>query len=99
MAVYVGGMAVHRGKTSVYLSEDRAAAIEASGKTIAELIDLGLEALTAFPQFRKRKAVKDAVAGVALAGRQLDRANCDHPRARRDPKNPRLCRACGREVQ
>lgn len=36
--------------------------------------------------------------GVLAAGGPVTPEDCQHPKARRDGKNPRLCRACGGPV-
>lgn len=36
--------------------------------------------------------------GLAAAGGPVSAAECAHPAGRRDAKNKRLCRACGRPV-
>jgi hypothetical protein len=72
-------------RTSIYLTASREAAIEASGKTVAELIDLGLEA-----------AGQDELAQTVQPRPDNPRGQgCKHPRARRAKG---LCMACGTYV-
>lgn len=76
---------------SVYISKQRMAAIEASGKTITELIDLGLQALAG-------GKVVDVGSSEGAPGSRVPRrpdAKCPHPPARRAKG---LCMACGTYV-
>jgi hypothetical protein len=79
-------------KTSIYLSDDRLAEIEASGKTIPELIDLGLEYLAA-----QSDKIPQAESGPSLrtSFTKPTRDDCKHPKARRAKG---LCMACGTYV-
>lgn len=79
-------------RSSIYLSSDREAAIEASGKTLTEIIDLGLEALSG-------GGGSVTVADTGLGGQGSTaghsrpfQGDCKHPRARRAKG---LCMACG----
>jgi hypothetical protein len=73
-------------KTSFYLTKKRAEDVEKSGKSIAELIDMGLDACDQAEGF------------AALMGVSPRRdGDCKHPRGRRDRKSG-LCNACGVNV-
>lgn len=72
-------------KTSVYLSRERAAAIEASGLTLIDLIDLGLQSAQASGNVSTSQRRREQ----AMAG------SCPHPPARRAKG---LCMACGTHV-
>jgi hypothetical protein len=76
-------------KVTVILSKQREAAVAASGKTLVELIDLGLETVS-YAESAER-LVPDLLARRA----PLTPANCKHPRARRAKG---LCMACGTHV-
>ncbi len=76
---------------NVYLSKSRQAAIDASGKTILELIDLGLEAAG----YEQAAATAEPQRRDARRGRPTQ-DDCQHPRARRSKGG--LCMACGRNV-
>ena len=68
-------------KTTVYLSSDREQAMEATGHTLLEIIDLGLE------------AAAGTKAGTSVSSRRREKSGaCKHPRARRAKG---LCMACG----
>jgi hypothetical protein len=72
-------------RQQVYLNKDRERLVEQSGKTLLELIDLGLEA-----------AGYEAAASAQPASRApLTRDTCKHPPARRAKG---LCMACGTHV-
>jgi hypothetical protein len=86
-------------RITVNLSKQREAAVAASGKTLVELIDLGLEAAE---QKARQPKVRPARPGEP-PGLYVDRnrepltpANCKHPRARRSKGG--LCMACGTNV-
>lgn len=78
-------------RVSISLSKEREAAIEASGRTLLEIIDLGLEAAS---------GGKVVVGGGDATNDRLERArfrksDCKHPPARRAKG---LCMACGTYV-
>lgn len=79
-------------RTSIYLSSDREAAIEASGKTLTDIIDLGLQALSG----GKVVDVGTSETAVHPASRARPTpGDCKHPKARRLKG---LCHACGTYV-
>ena len=82
---------VHMGKrTSIYLSGDREQAIEASGRSLLDIIDLGLQALSG------GKIVDVGTGEGAPATRSRPtKDDCKHPKARRAKG---LCMACGTNV-
>jgi hypothetical protein len=78
-------------RQQIYLNKDRETAIAASGKTILELIDLGLEAVS------YEETAQASVPDLYAPGRRapLTRDTCKHPPARRAKG---LCMACGTNV-
>jgi hypothetical protein len=89
-------------RVTVNLSKQREAAVAASGKTLIELIDLGLEAVeqarlvkTLFPEPRYRPVRPGERPALDRNREPLTPANCKHPRARRAKG---LCMACGTNV-
>lgn len=75
-------------KPAAYLSRSLQERVEASGKRVSELVELGLEITEA------------GGAAAPAAGTQSGRGNpadCKHPQARRDRKSG-LCNACGTNV-
>ncbi len=77
-----------------YISKSREAAIEASGKTLAELIDLGCEA-AAYEQ-TARDDPERAGSRAVRDRRRPTQDDCKHPLPRRSKGG--LCMACGRNV-
>lgn len=76
------------GSVKFYLSKEREAAVAASGKTILELIDLGLQA-AGYEELAKDPERKAARRDTRRGG------DCPHPPARRAKG---LCMACGTYV-
>lgn len=75
-----------------YISRSREAAIEASGRTLAELIDLGLETVAHEEAYEKLAAKP-----LASPRRRKDGTDCPHPPGRRS-KGGSYCGACGMNV-
>jgi hypothetical protein len=75
-------------KTTASLTRSQQARLEATGRRVSEIIDLGLS------------VAEDMGAAVSAAGVQagpVSAADCKHPLARRDRKSG-LCNACGTNV-
>jgi hypothetical protein len=80
-------------RVTVNLSRERELAVAASGATLLELIDLGLEAVAQRARQPKiRPARTGERPGLYVDREPLTPANCKHPRARRAKG---LCMACG----
>lgn len=78
-------------RTSIYLSGDREAAVEATGKTLVELIDVALETLAG----QGGNVGEPAPASANAPRRSYSKpaaGDCKHPKARRAKG---LCMACG----
>lgn len=75
-------------KTTVYLSGDREDAIKASGRTLLDIIDLGLQAIHG----GKVVDVGTTDGNPRAARERPSPSACKHPRARRAKG---LCMACG----
>jgi hypothetical protein len=80
-------------RVTVNLSRERELAVAASGATLLELIDLGLEAVAQRARQPKiRTARPGEPPGLYVNREPLTPANCKHPSARRAKG---LCMACG----
>jgi len=77
------------GSQRIFLSQSREAAIAASGKSILDLIDLGLEAAG------REKLAHTVQPGPDNYRSRPTRDTCKHPPARRAKG---LCMACGTHV-
>lgn len=75
-------------RVTVILNKDREAMVEASGKTLVELIDLALDTLA-----MESEKAQSATTGTAREA--FRKADCKHPKARRAKG---LCMACGTYV-
>lgn len=76
-------------RVTVVLNKEREAAVEASGKTLVELIDLGLDSLA---EQGDKITGPERVASARRNWGALNAEDCKHPRARRAKG---LCMACG----
>jgi hypothetical protein len=79
-------------RVTVNLSKQREAAVVASGKTLIELIDIGLEYTERAAE--AARLMPDLFAPDRRA--PLTKDNCKHPKARRSKGG--LCMACGTNV-
>jgi hypothetical protein len=78
-------------KTSVYLSRAMQERVEASGKRVSELVELGL----AISEAQQAAAGKPVTIDSSFG--RVTPADCKHPQGRRDRKSG-LCNACGTNV-